>query len=360
MMIKGLFNKSEYVPYVVGLLLLGVMILIIIQFNLGIPFGSSLIGAAVLSAFVAMIHQEIAWHRSLSARLLRSGLGLVLIIALIIFAVPKGEALRFFAWAIIGCVVLEMCGWIGIGLWRIAQLFVSPPYFYSRSVRLIPWFGWISLLLMLVGLYGGLVLAPPDYQQGDAYRIIFVHVPAAWLSLFVYVVMATLAAIGLIWKIKMAEVLAASCAPIGAAFTILALATGSLWGKPMWGTWWEWDARLTSELILLFLYLGFMGLQTAIEDKRTAAHACAILALVGVVNIPIIHYSVEWWNSLHQGASVTKLDKPSIEWDMLRPLLYMSVAFMLYFITTLLMRARCELLQRERNSEWVQKLVSEL
>jgi heme exporter protein C len=169
--------------------------------------------------------------------------------------------------------------------------------------------------------------------------------------------MATAGAIGLIWKIKLADVVAAASAPLGASFTFLALATGSLWGKPMWGTWWVWDARLTSELILLFLYLGYMALQAAIEDKRNAARAGAVLALVGVVNIPIIHYSVMWWNTLHQGPTVTKFAAPSIHIMMLIPLLVMAVAFMLYYAAIVLMRARNEVLEREANSSWVQELV---
>jgi heme exporter protein C len=171
--------------------------------------------------------------------------------------------------------------------------------------------------------------------------------------------MAVSGAIGLIWRIKLAEVISIASAPIGASFTFLALATGSLWGKPMWGTWWVWDARLTSELLLLFLYLGVMALYNAIEDRRTAARAAAILALVGIVNIPIIHYSVEWWNTLHQGPTVTKLDKPSIHLSMLIPLLLMAVAFKLYYAFLVLMRARCEVLRREKNSRWVKDLAGE-
>jgi heme exporter protein C len=200
------------------------------------------------------------------------------------------------------------------------------------------------------------VLAPADYQQGDSFRIMYIHVPSAWMSLFIYVVMAAAGAIGLIWRIKLAEVVAISSAPIGASFTFLALITGSIWGKPMWGTWWVWDARLTSELILLFLYLGIIALHNAIEDKRTAARATAILALVGVVNIPIIHYSVEWWNTLHQGPTVTKFDAPSIHPSMLIPLLLMALAFKLYYLAVVLMRARVEVLERERNSVWVREL----
>jgi len=187
----------------------------------------------------------------------------------------------------------------------------------------------------------------------------FVHVPSAWMSMFIYMVIAMAGAINLIWRIKLSDVIAVSSAPIGASFTFLALATGSLWGKPMWGTWWVWDARLTSELILLFLYLGLMALNAAIEDKRVAGRASAVLALVGVVNIPIIHYSVEWWNTLHQGPTVTKFDAPSIHLSMLIPLLLMALAFKLYYATVVLMRARCEILERERNTEWVQVLVKE-
>ncbi len=233
----------------------------------------------------------------------------------------------------------------------------SPPYFYAFAGRVIPWLGAATLILLGWGLYGGLVMAPPDYQQGDSYRIIFVHVPAAWMSLFVYMVMAGAGAIGLIWKIKLADIIAAASAPLGASFTFLALATGSLWGKPMWGTWWVWDARLTSELILLFLYIGFIALQSAIDDKRQAARASALLALVGVVNIPIIHYSVVWWNTLHQGPTVTKFDAPSIHPSMLWPLLIMALAFMVYFVMALLLRARAELLLRERDSGWVRSVV---
>ena len=233
----------------------------------------------------------------------------------------------------------------------------SPKHFYRIVGYLIPWFGWACLLLVLSGLYLGLMKAPPDYQQGESYRIIYVHVPSAWMSMFIYMVMAVAGAIGLIWRLKMADVIAASSAPIGASFTFLALATGSLWGKPMWGTWWVWDARLTAELILLFLYLGVIALNAAIEDKRNAARASAVLTLVGVVNIPIIHYSVEWWNTLHQGATVTKFAKPSIAPLMFTTLLLMALAFKLYYAMVVLQRARAEVLEREQNSAWVQELV---
>jgi heme exporter protein C len=244
-------------------------------------------------------------------------------------------------------------------MWAFFHRLASPPYFYAFAGKLIPWLGWSCLAFTLAGLYYGLLQAPPDYQQGESYRIMFIHVPAAWMSMFIYMVMAVAGAIGLIWKIKLADVMASSSAPIGASFTFLALATGSLWGKPMWGTWWVWDARLTSELILLFLYFGVMALNAAIEDKRNAARASAVLALVGVVNIPIIHYSVIWWNTLHQGPTVSKLDTPSIHLSMLIPLLLMAVAFKLYYATVVLMRARCEVLERERNAAWTRELVGE-
>jgi len=242
-------------------------------------------------------------------------------------------------------------------IWVFCHKWASPRYFYRLSGRVIPWLWALTLLLLLGGLYLGLFVAPPDYQQGQSYRIIFVHVPSAWMSLFIYTFMAVLSGIYLIWNIKLADVMVRSSAILGASFTFLALATGSLWGKPMWGAWWVWDARLTSELILLFLYLGYLALVNAIEDTRTAARAGGVLILVGVVNIPIIHYSVEWWNTLHQGATVTKLDKPSIHVSMLIPLLLMAGAFQLYYFSLVLMRARVELLEREWRSEWVREMM---
>ena len=237
------------------------------------------------------------------------------------------------------------------------HLFGSPPHFYRIAGLWMPWLTGIFALLVISGLYGGLVVAPTDYQQGESYRIIFVHVPASWMSLFIYMVMAFCGIVVLVWRMKLAEVVLMSAAPIGASFTFLALVTGSLWGKPMWGTYWVWDARLTSELNLLFLYLGVIGLYGAIDDKRVAGRAVAILAIVGVVNIPIIHYSVEWWNSLHQGATITKFDKPSMPMSMLWPLLVMALAFKVYFILSLFQRVRAEILHRERNSRWVEELV---
>ncbi|MBL7002934.1 MAG: heme ABC transporter permease [Gammaproteobacteria bacterium] len=234
----------------------------------------------------------------------------------------------------------------------------SPPHFYRMTGKWLPWLTWIFALLTIYGLVAGLYLAPTDYQQGESYRIIYIHVPAAWMSLFIYISMAVSGVIVLVWRMKLAEVVLVSCAPIGAIFTFLALVTGSLWGKPMWGTYWVWDARLTSELLLLFLYLGVLGLYNAIEDKRTAARAVSILAIVGVVNIPIIHYSVEWWNSLHQGPTVTVTGKSAMDVNMLIPLLVMSFSFKFYFAINLIQRCRAELLDRERNSRWVKELIS--
>ena len=236
--------------------------------------------------------------------------------------------------------------------WVWFHRFGSPPHFYRLAMRLTPWFGWLALLLCLAGLIGGLGLAPPDYQQGDGFRIIYVHAPAAWLSLLVYVVMAVSAAVGLIWRMSVAHAVAASCAVIGASFTAVALATGMLWGRPMWGTYWEWDPRLTSELLLLFLYLGYMGLRSAMDDIGHADRASAVLAVVGVVNVPIIHYSVIWWNSLHQAPSVMKFGKPTMVPSMLVPLLVMLGGFTALFIALLLIRARGEVLRRERNARW--------
>ncbi len=235
----------------------------------------------------------------------------------------------------------------------------SPPHVYRLARRLTPWFAWPAALLILAGLYGGLVLAPPDYQQGDGFRMIYVHVPTAYLSLMVYVTMAVTAAVGLIWRMKVAHAVAASCAPIGASFTAAALATGMLFGRPMWGTYWEWDPRLTSELLLLFLYLGYMGLRSAFDDVQRSDRASALLAIVGVVNVPIIHYSVVWWNSLHQAPSLLRFGRPTIyATSMLVPLLLMILGFMLYFVAILLMRLRGEVLRRERGSTWVKEAIA--
>jgi heme exporter protein C len=239
--------------------------------------------------------------------------------------------------------------------WTWFHRLASPPYIYGLARRLTPWFAWAAGLLILCGLYGGLVLAPPDYQQGNDFRIIYVHAPSAWMSLMVYTTMAVAAAVGLIWRIKVAHAVAASCAAIGASFTFAALVTGSLWGVRMWGTWWEWDPRLTSELILLFLYLGYMGLRAAIEDTQRADRASGLLAVVGVVNVPIIHFSVVWWNSLHQAASVMRFGEPRMPPAMLAPLLIMLAGFTLLFAALLLVRLRGEILNRERTATWIRE-----
>ncbi len=242
-------------------------------------------------------------------------------------------------------------------MWKWIQAFASPQNFYRISKKLIPWFLYPFIALILVGLYWALIVSPPDYQQGESVRIMYVHVPAAWMSLFIYVVMAIAGAIGLIWQIKIANVVASVSAPIGAAFTFLALVTGAVWGKPMWGTWWVWDARLTSELILLFLYLAYMSLNNAFDNPKTAAKASSVLAIVGLVNIPIIYYSVEWWNSLHQGSSVS-VTKVSMQIDMFYALLLISFAFKFLYGALVLMRARDEVLVREQNSRWVKAIIT--
>ncbi|MGH1538807.1 MAG: heme ABC transporter permease [Arenicella sp.] len=246
-------------------------------------------------------------------------------------------------------------------LWNTLKTFYhqlgSPREFYRISNFLIPWFGWLFVTLMIIGTYQAFFTAPVDYQQGESFRIIYVHVPAAWLSLFVYIIMAVAAAIGMIWRMKMAFIVTISSAPIGAAFTLIALVTGSLWGKPMWGTWWEWDARLTSELILLFLYIGVIALYSAFDNRKTAEKATAILCIVGVINIPIIHYSVTWWNSLHQGATVIRDGGPGMPASMLVPLLILAIAFKVFYGWVLLMRAQNQVLEQEQNSQWVQKML---
>lgn len=228
--------------------------------------------------------------------------------------------------------------------------------FYRTADKVIPWTGYLSLVLFGCGLIGGLYLAPPDYQQGDAFRIIYIHVPSAFLSLFIYMFMAFMAALGIVLRIKLADIIIAACAPLGAWFTLLALLTGSLWGKPMWGAWWVWDARLTAELILLFLYLGVIALRSALPARDNAARTSYILLLVGVVNIPIIHYSVYWWSTLHQADTLRVWGPSLIAPSMLYPLYIMITAFISYFVTVMLLRAQNEILQRERKSSWIKEL----
>ncbi|MFZ1908752.1 MAG: heme ABC transporter permease CcmC [Burkholderiales bacterium] len=221
---------------------------------------------------------------------------------------------------------------------------------------MIPWFTVLALLFALPGLYLSFFVAPTDFQQGEAYRVIFLHVPVAWMSMFLYVVMAFWAALGLILNTRLSGMMASAVAPTGAMFTFLALWSGALWGKPTWGTWWVWDARLTSELILLFLYFGFIALTNAIDDPRRADRAGAVLAIVGVVNIPIIYFSVKWWNTLHQGASVSLTRAPSMATTMLVGMLLMSLAAWMYSIAVALWRVRSIILERERDAQWVQEL----
>ncbi len=208
---------------------------------------------------------------------------------------------------------------------------------------------------MIYGLFAGLFIAPADYQQGDAFRIIYVHAPSAWLSLSAYTVMAIAGSVALIWRIKVGFAVAAAAAPVGASFTLAALITGSLWGRPMWGTYWAWDPRLTSELILLFLYLAVMALQRAFDDRSKSDRAAALLGIVGIVNVPIIHFSVQWWNSLHQGATVAAFAKPKMPGSMLWPLLAMLLGFMLFFAAVLCVRLRAEILLRERQANWLKE-----
>jgi len=242
--------------------------------------------------------------------------------------------------------------------WRWFHRFGSPAWIYGFAGRWAGRLGALAGVTMLVGLYLGLVVAPPDYQMGDSYRIIYIHVPSAWLSMFSYAVMALSAGVGLVWRIKVADYAAAAIAPLGAGFTFCALVTGSLWGKPTWGTYWVWDARLTSELVLLFLFIGYIALSNAFEDRRSAARASAVLALIGIVNLPVIHFSVEWWNTLHQGSTVTRLDGPTMDTRMLIPLLIMFVGFNLFFVSAMLHRLRVILLDQERRTSWVRELAN--
>jgi heme exporter protein C len=243
-------------------------------------------------------------------------------------------------------------------MWTWLHKLGSPPLLFRVAGRVAPWSMWLTLALIIAGLIGGLWFAPPDYQQGDGFRIIYIHVPSAIMSLVIYAVMAIGAAVGLIWRLRMAHAVTAAAAPIGAAFTFLALVTGSLWGKPMWGTYWVWGARLTSELVLLFIYFGFMVVANAFSERRSGDRAGAIVVLVGVVDLPIIHYSVKWWTTLHQGASL-KLSGSDIAGSMLWPLIVMIFAFLCYFIGVAAWRLRTEILRRERRASWVKRLPAE-
>jgi len=235
----------------------------------------------------------------------------------------------------------------------------SPPTFYRLCRRLSPWFWAGFALCAVIGLYQALYVVPPDYQQSDSFRILYVHVPAAWQALFGYVLMSILAAIALIWRIRTTEILTMMCAPVGAACTFICLATGSLWGQPMWGTWWAWDARLTSMLVLLFIYLGIMGLYSAFDDRRKGARVACILVLVGLVNIPIIHFSVDWWTTLHQGATINLFGESKMHPSMLPPLIWMAVAVKLMFTAVMLDRSANELVDQDRRKNWVRKMIGD-
>ena len=237
--------------------------------------------------------------------------------------------------------------------------FAAPARFDALAGALLPWLWAATVLLAASALYIGFFVAPTDATQGDAYRIIFIHVPAAWMSMLLYLVMAFWAAIGWVFKARMASMLARAIAPTGAMFTVLALWSGALWGKPTWGTWWVWDARLTSELILLFLYLGYLALVGAIDDLRRADQAGALLALVGVVNIPIIYFSVRWWNTLHQGATISLTAAPKMASIMLTAMLLMTLACWAYAFAVIFTRARAIIIERERHTAWVAERVGD-
>ena len=235
--------------------------------------------------------------------------------------------------------------------------FSSPATFYPLAGKIQTWATGIAVVLIAIGLYMSFFVAPTDYKQGEGYRIIFIHVPAAWMSMFIYLVMAGWAAIGLAFNTRMSAMLAQALAPTGAMMTFVALWTGAFWGKPMWGTWWVWDARITSELILLFLYLGYMALRASVDDPRRGDRASGILLLVGVVNVPIIYYSVKWWNTLHQGSTIRMNDQTTMEETMLLTMLIMTLGFWAYSIATAMSRVRTIMLEREHSATWVRQLL---
>jgi len=236
--------------------------------------------------------------------------------------------------------------------------FAAPSKFEWLASALMPWLWALCLIMSAAGLYQGFIVAPTDFQQGQSYRIIFIHVPAAWMSMVLYMAMALWAAVGWAFKVRLASMLARAIAPTGAMFTFIALWTGAFWGKPTWGAWWVWDARLTSELILLFLYLGYMALTEAIDDPRRSDAAGALIALVGAINVPIIYFSVRWWNTLHQGASISMTAAPKMASTMLTAMLLMTVAFWAYAFAVVFTRTRAIVLERERETQWVQALVN--
>ena len=235
--------------------------------------------------------------------------------------------------------------------------YAAPAHFYALARTLIPWFAVLTALLFIIGLYAGFFVAPTDFQQGESYRILFIHVPAAWMGMFLYVLMAVYAGIGWAFNARLASMMATAISPTGAIFTFIALVTGSLWGRPAWGVWWVWDARLTSTLILLFLYIGFISLQSSIDDPRRADRAGAVLALVGVINVPIIYFSVQWWNSLHQGATITTKSFKMAP-SMLAAMLILLGACWMYSIAVVLVRVRYIIRERERESPWLAEAVA--
>ena len=235
----------------------------------------------------------------------------------------------------------------------------SPPTFDRFAARWAPWCYAAAVLLMGWGLWQALFVVPADYQQGDSFRLLYSHVPSAWMSMFVFALMAFYSAIALVWRIKLCEILAMACAPTGAAFTLITLATGSIWGKPMWGTWWDWDPRLTTELVLLFLYLGVIGLYNAIDDRRAAARAAGLLAIVGVALLPVIKYSVVWWNSLHQGQTISLFGKSGMDSSMEWPFWLVFAGVHMWFFGSLLLRARADNLRREAGKDWVAKMAGQ-
>jgi heme exporter protein C len=237
--------------------------------------------------------------------------------------------------------------------WTWLHRFGSPPHLYRVAGRLTPWFAWPAGILIIVGLFWGLVIAPPDALQSDAFRIIYVHVPNSWLSLMAYTVMAVAAGVGLIWRIKVAHAVALAIAPVGATFTAIALATGMFWGAAAWGAWWVWDPRTVFELVLLFFFMGYSALRSAIDDPDRADRASALLAIVGVVNVPIVHYSVVWWNSVHQGSTVFRSGGAAMPPEMLWPLLIAALGYTFFFVAILLVRSRAEVLRRERTGDWL-------
>ncbi|MAG76519.1 MAG: heme ABC transporter permease [Colwelliaceae bacterium] len=243
-------------------------------------------------------------------------------------------------------------------MWKWLHPYANPEVSYHFAGKLKPWLGWASALLLTVGLIWALLFAPADYQQGESFRIFYIHVPSAILSMSIYLAMAIAALSSLVWQVRLADASAAALAPIGAVFTAIALLTGAAWGKPMWGTWWVWDARLTSELILLFLYLGVIALHNAFDDKQMAGKAAGILALVGVINLPIIKYSVEWWNTLHQGATVSKLGAPAMASEMYWPFVLCFFGFALLVGAVACVRFQTEIITRNKMRPWVRNLVT--